>query len=96
MVVGTMDHVCYLCGNPVDVTIKGRQPLSMEVDHILPLSKGGHPFDLSNLGITHKICNQIKGDKFLDHATEDKAASAIDTLYKIVEDDALWWLEDES
>ena len=55
-------EVCAICGKPVDKKIKFPHPLSPTVDHIIPLNKGGHPSDLSNLQLAHLWCNRQKSD----------------------------------
>ena len=55
--------VCAICGNPVDMNLKWPHPLSKTVDHIIPISKGGHPSDIDNLQLAHFICNRLKSDK---------------------------------
>jgi 5-methylcytosine-specific restriction endonuclease McrA len=55
--------ICALCGRPVDFTKKFPDPLSPTVDHIIPISKGGHPFAMENLQLAHFICNREKSDK---------------------------------
>lgn len=55
--------ICALCGRPVDKSLKYPNPMSATVDHIIPLSKGGHPSDMGNLQLTHWICNRVKSDK---------------------------------
>lgn len=57
---------CALCGKPVDKSLKYPHPFSASVDHIKPVSKGGHPSNLSNLQLTHLVCNISKGAKFAD------------------------------
>jgi len=54
---------CAICGRPVDKQLKYPDPMSPTVDHIIPLSKGGHPSDMGNLQLTHWICNRLKSDK---------------------------------
>lgn len=57
--------VCGICGKPIDMTIKDpTDPKAPVVDHIIPISKGGHPSDISNLQLAHRWCNRQKGDKF--------------------------------
>ncbi len=53
--------VCAICGQPVDKRRKAPDPLSPTVDHIIPVSLGGHPFDLDNLQLAHWACNRKKG-----------------------------------
>ena len=57
--------VCGICGQPVDPTLKYPHPLSRCIDHIIPVAKGGHPSDISNLQLAHWICNREKSDKLL-------------------------------
>ena len=56
-------NVCGICGNEIDYTFKAPHPLSATVDHIIPVAKGGHPSELSNLQAAHRICNLQKKDK---------------------------------
>lgn len=55
--------ICGICGKPVDFAYRYPHPLSPTVDHIIPVSKGGHPTDLSNLQLAHRCCNRQKSDK---------------------------------
>ena len=57
--------VCGICGKPVDFSYKYPHPLSPTVDHIIPVSKGGHPSDLDNLQLAHRCCNRAKSDKIM-------------------------------
>ena len=59
-IIMTQD-VCAICGQPVDKRLKAPHPLSATVDHIIPVSLGGHPFDLDNLQLAHLVCNMKKG-----------------------------------
>lgn len=59
-------QVCGICGNPLDPTQKYPHPLSTVVDHIVPISRGGHPSDLQNLQAAHRWCNRQKADKLFD------------------------------
>lgn len=53
--------VCQLCGDPVDRTLKGPDPMSKSLDHIVPLSwpEGTHTED--NVQLAHLRCNLRKG-----------------------------------
>ena len=58
--------ICGICGKPVDFSYRNPHPLAPTVDHIIPVTKGGHPSDLSNLQLAHRCCNRQKSDKLLD------------------------------
>lgn len=67
--------VCGICGKPVDKHLKFPHPLAPAIDHIIPVSKGGHPSDLSNLQLVHATCNRAKSNKlrpkqFFDQSNE--------------------------
>lgn len=57
--------VCGICGKPVDFSVKYPHPLSPAIDHIIPIAKGGHPSDLTNLQLSHWTCNRQKSDKLI-------------------------------
>lgn len=57
--------VCALCGKPIDKSLKSPHPMSFEVDEIIPVSKGGSPYDRNNVQAAHRICNQRKGNKVM-------------------------------
>jgi 5-methylcytosine-specific restriction endonuclease McrA len=40
-------------------------PEAPEVDHVIPVEKGGDPLDRDNCRATHALCNNKKGAKFL-------------------------------
>lgn len=61
-ILATQD-TCGICGRFVDKTIKPPDPMAPCVDHIVPISKGGHPSDLDNLQLAHYCCNRQKSDK---------------------------------
>lgn len=56
-------NTCGICGKPVDKSLKAPNPLAPCIDHIIPVSKGGHPSDISNLQLAHWTCNRQKSDK---------------------------------
>lgn len=58
---------CGICGQVVDKSLRlgpdgNPHPLSAEVDEILPVSRGGSPYERENCRLTHRICNQKRGD----------------------------------
>lgn len=54
---------CGICGKPVDFTLKYPHPWAKCIDHIIPVAKGGHPSDITNLQLAHWKCNRAKSDK---------------------------------
>ena len=58
-----MYDVCAICGRPVDKSLPVYHPLSAEVDEIVPVSRGGSPYDMDNLQLTHRRCNRLKSNK---------------------------------
>ena len=56
-------ELCGICGQRVDFSYKFPHPLSPCIDHIIPVSKGGHPSDIGNLQLAHMGCNRQKSDK---------------------------------
>ena len=57
--------ICGICGKPVDKSLAYPDPMSACVDHIIPVAKGGHPSDISNLQLAHWVCNRSKSDKLM-------------------------------
>lgn len=49
----------------MDFSYKYPHPLSACIDHIIPVSKGGHPSDIDNLQLAHFTCNREKSDKLV-------------------------------
>ena len=54
---------CHLCGQPIDYDLPSGDPWSFELDHVVPLARGGAPWDYANAAASHRICNQRKGKK---------------------------------
>ena len=61
-----------ICGKPVDKSLKYGDPMAPTIDHIIPVAKGGHPSDISNLQLTHWTCNRQKSDKIFRSNQETK------------------------
>ena len=66
--------VCGICGKPVDFSYTYPHPLSPTVDHIIPVSKGGHPSGLQNLQLAHRCCNREKSDRLSAPSEKHQAA----------------------
>jgi 5-methylcytosine-specific restriction endonuclease McrA len=67
-ILATQD-ICGICGKPVDKSLKYPHPFCATVDcmntvhAIIPIAKGGHPSDLTNLQLAHFCCNRQKSDR---------------------------------
>lgn len=59
---------CAICGKPVDKTLRTPNPMAPEVDEIIPIARGGSPYDWNNLELVHRICNRIKSTHTLQWA----------------------------
>ena len=55
------EHDCGICGEEVDKTIPNPDPLSPEIDEIIPVALGGNPLDPTNCRLAHRICNACRG-----------------------------------
>lgn len=58
-------NTCGICGKPVDFGLRYPHPLSACIDHIIPVTRGGHPSDMNNLQLAHWACNRMKSDKLV-------------------------------
>lgn len=54
--------VCWLCGQPIDLTLPRTEPGGFTVDHVVPRSKGGSN-DVANCRPAHRSCNVRRQDK---------------------------------
>ncbi len=71
--------ICGICGKPVDMSLRWPNPMSKCIDHIIPVSKGGHPSDIDNLQLAHMCCNRGKSDKILKEKS-DKPVAKVDEI----------------
>lgn len=55
---------CAICGGVFDRELKYPHPLSISIDHIVPVTKGGSS-RLNNLQAVHLVCNTRKGDRIV-------------------------------
>lgn len=80
--VRAMGLPCHICGQPIDYSLTTyvdptdgrvkRHPMSYELDELLPVSRGGSPFDVENVAPAHRICNQRRGNKRLQPQRSDE------------------------
>lgn len=67
--IASKDPVCAQCHNFIDIAAPIKladgklNPLAVEVDHIVPISRGGRPYELENLQLLHMKCNRKKGNR---------------------------------
>lgn len=61
--VASLGLPCALCGKAIDYSLPSGHPMSYELDEIVPVSKGGSPYDPNNVQPAHRICNQRKGNR---------------------------------
>jgi hypothetical protein len=61
--------VCQICGKKVNKKLIYPHPMSMSLDHIIPLSEGG-THEPKNVQLTHFQCNSIKSNGTLEHGEQ--------------------------
>ncbi|WP_085107871.1 HNH endonuclease [Mycolicibacillus trivialis] len=53
---------CALCGEEINYQAHHHDPLALEIDHIIPVSRGGQT-TLDNLRATHRSCNRARSNR---------------------------------
>lgn len=61
-IVNKFEGICQLCFIPIDLSLPPRHPMSLSLDHIIPLSLGGSDAE-HNLAPAHYGCNSSKGNR---------------------------------
>lgn len=61
--IASKEPYCAICHGFIDLEAPAFSPLAVEVDHIIPRSRGGQLYELENLQLTHSKCNRKKGAK---------------------------------
>jgi 5-methylcytosine-specific restriction endonuclease McrA len=59
------EDVCVICGGHIDKSLRSPHPMSAEVEHLVPVSRGGAIYAPENCGLCHRICNQRKGNRMV-------------------------------
>ena len=54
------------------VVSDNKDAMSAEVDEIIPISKGGSPYDKDNVQLTHRCCNRRKSNKMVIDRTANR------------------------
>lgn len=92
-ILNTYGNNCWYCGiDLVTWTVKGRQPNSFTIDHLIPISRNGTN-EISNLVPACSHCNTSKGSRTLEEYRQsltDKqpygsAAKLLESAQKILE-----------
>lgn len=61
--VRAMGLPCAICGGAIDYSLPAGDPLSYELDEVVPYSLGGSAIDPANVQPAHRICNERKGNR---------------------------------
>jgi 5-methylcytosine-specific restriction endonuclease McrA len=56
------EDCCWLCGSFVDKDLPHLDPWAPVVDEVIPISKGGSPYDRANCRLAHRRCNARRGN----------------------------------
>lgn len=62
------DGQCQICSIAIDATLKWPHRLSLTIDHLMPLSRGG-THEPANVRLAHSVCNSRKGDRLPEELT---------------------------
>ena len=63
------NKTCCLCGTRIDDTLSSPHPMSLTLEHLTPISRGGR-HDIDNIDFAHRTCNTKKGPKTLSEYQE--------------------------
>lgn len=75
--IASKDPVCAICHTFIDLEAAPFSALSVEVDHIVPRSRGGSLYELDNLQLTHSKCNRKKGARMADDYAHQTVANPV-------------------
>lgn len=75
-VIAMSDPVCAICQGYVDKDAPPYTPTSPEVDHIIPIIRGGSPYEIENLQLTCFKCNRKKGARMASDYEANEAENA--------------------
>lgn len=71
---------CWICrefGRPggIDYGLPHGHPLAFELDHLVPISRGGDPYDPRNCAAAHRKCNRWRSDMSVEEVRRAAAAA---------------------
>jgi 5-methylcytosine-specific restriction endonuclease McrA len=61
--IASKEPYCAICHGWIDLDAPAFSANAVEVDHIVPIARGGSLYELDNLQLTHSRCNRKKGAK---------------------------------
>ncbi len=66
--------ICGICEEPIDPALEYPDPLSVSLDHVIPVSLDG-PHSYANTRAAHLVCNERRGNRmdYAHHAEGDAA-----------------------
>lgn len=75
--IASKEPYCAICNGYIDITTPKFEPLACEVDHIVPISRGGAPYDIENVQLSHSRCNRKKSNRMRSDYDGLDSASAV-------------------
>lgn len=75
--IASKEPYCAICHGYIDITLPAFEPLAVEVDHIVPRSRGGAIYDVENLQLTHSKCNRKKGNRMAEDYDGQKVENPV-------------------
>lgn len=67
---------CWICGLPIDQGLPPGDPGAMECDELVPVSRGGSPYDRANVAPAHRCCNNWRRAKPVARVERIRALAA--------------------
>lgn len=61
--VAARGEPCWICGHPIPGGLPRGDPLALQVDELVPVSRGGSPYDPANCVAAHACCNNWRKAK---------------------------------
>ncbi len=67
--VASMGLPCHICGRPIDYSLPAGDPMSFELDELVPVSRlppearRAAACDPANVAPAHRICNERRGNR---------------------------------
>ena len=63
------NKACCLCGDPINPNLRSPDPMSLTVEHRIPIARGGR-HDIDNIDFAHRVCNSSKGARTTEEYME--------------------------